>query len=150
MKVLVAIAEPEWFVSSGGTDTQFCGRNFLTACRTIEWVSSLLRVGDMNNTVVVGIDSNITISEVGCLFYLLPFINMQHITMPFIIIFLFGVYFYQLYISERIIFAVRKRSLGHGNVFALVCLSTGVSVWCRFLSDYLILGSFWGAGGLGV
>ena len=43
------------------------------------------------------------------------------------------------------IITVRKRSLGQGNVFTCICLSTGeVSVWCHLLSGCLVPRSFLG------
>ena len=46
--------------------------------------------------------------------------------------------------GRHYLFTARKRSLGQGNVFTGVCLSTGgVSVWCPFLSGCLVPCSFW-------
>ena len=45
------------------------------------------------------------------------------------------------------LFTARKRSFGHGNIFWSVCHSVqrGFSVWCHFLSGYLVPCSFWGS-----
>ena len=50
-----------------------------------------------------------------------------------------------------ILITARKRSLGQGNIFTGVFQSFcshggGISVWCLFLSDCLVLCSFWEGG----
>ena len=63
--VLHLFSEPDWYLSSNGSDTSTCGRNISTACRTLDWLLDRFHNTSYwtNKTFSLGTDISLTINK---------------------------------------------------------------------------------------